>query len=280
MTRILSAVVIAALLLATIWFLPPWATVALAIAGAVLAGGEVAGLASHLDSSGSPSGSPVGAAVPPSFVGAAAGLVTFSSAAGPTLAGAASGETFVAVTLALVVAGGMLTLALGPPSPAAFTRAATMIFAPLYVGLPLGALVWIHAHHGAGPTTWLIAVIAVSDSAQYYSGRAFGRRKLAPAVSPAKTVEGAVGGLIVVAIAGALLGMMLLPGIHPLVAAGLAELLALFGIAGDLFESLLKRSAGVKDSSHLIPGHGGLLDRIDSYLFAAPVFYLFLRYLA
>ena len=280
MTRILSAVVIAALLLATIWFLPPWATVALAIAGAVLAGGEVAGLASHLDSSGSPSGSPVGAAVPPSFVGAAAGLVTFSSAAGPTLAGAASGETFVAVTLALVVAGGMLTLALGPPSPAAFTRAATMIFAPLYVGLPLGALVWIHAHHGAGPTTWLIAVIAVSDSAQYYSGRAFGRRRLAPAVSPAKTVEGAVGGLIVVAIAGALLGMMLLPGIHPLVAAGLAELLALFGIAGDLFESLLKRSAGVKDSSHLIPGHGGVLDRIDSHLFAAPIFYLFLRYVA
>src|SRR6188508_1472520 len=160
MTRVLSAVVIAALLLATIWFLPPWATVALAIAGAVLAGGEVAGLASHLDlRAGSQTDSPVGAAVPPSFVGAAAGLVTLSIAVVPTLAGAASGDTFVAVALALVVAAGLLTLALGPPSPAAFTRAATMIFAPLYVGLPLGALVWIHAHHGAGPTTWLIAVI-------------------------------------------------------------------------------------------------------------------------
>ncbi|HEX5217002.1 MAG TPA: phosphatidate cytidylyltransferase [Vicinamibacterales bacterium] len=276
MTRILSAVVIAALLLATIWLLPPWATVALAIAGAVLAAGEVAGLASHLTS---PVGSS-GVAVPASFVGVAAGLVTFSIAVGPPLAGAASGETFVAVALALVVAAGVLTVALGPPSPAAFTRAATMIFAPLYVGLPLGALVWIHAHHGAGPTTWLIAVIAVSDSAQFYSGRAFGRRKLAPAVSPAKTVEGAIGGLIVVAVAGALLGMALLPAVHPLVAAALAELLALFGIAGDLFESLLKRSAGVKDSSHLIPGHGGVLDRIDSHLFAAPIFYLFLRYVA
>ena len=274
MTRILSAVVIAALLLATIWFLPSWATMAVAIAGAVLAGGEVAGLASHLDS---PPSSPSGAAVPPSFVGAAAGLVTFSIGVGPTLAAAASGDSFVVVALALVVAGGVLTLALGPPSPAAFTRAATMIFAPLYVGLPLGALVWIHAHHGAGPTTWLIAVIAVSDSAQYYSGRAFGRRRLAPAVSPAKTVEGAVGGLVVVAVAGALLGMTLLAAVHPLVAAGLAELLALFGIAGDLFESLLKRSAGVKDSSQLIPGHGGVLDRIDALLFATPAFYLFLR---
>src|SRR5688572_1680282 len=260
MTRILSALVIAVFLLATIWFLPPWATVILAIAGAVLAGAEVAGLASHL-----------GAAVPPSFVGAAAGLVTFSTAVGPTLTGATAGDTFVGVALALVVAGGVITLALGPPSPVAFTRAATMIFAPLYVGLPLGALVWIHAHHGAGPTTWLIAVIAVSDSAQFYSGRAFGRRKLAPAVSPAKTVEGAVGGLIVVAIAGGLLGVPLLPAVSPIVAAGLAELLALFGIAGDLFESLLKRSAGVKDSSQLIPGHGGVLDRIDSHLFAAPI---------
>ena len=277
MTRVLSAVVIAALLLATIWFLPPWATVVLAIAGAVLAGGEVAGLASHLTSH---SGSHSGAAVPPAFVGAAAGLVTFSTAVGPTMTGAPSGDTFVAVALALVVAAGVITLALGPPSPAAFTRAATMMFAPLYVGLPLGALVWIHAHHGAGPTTWLIAVIAVSDSAQYYSGRAFGRRKLAPAVSPAKTVEGAVGGLIVVAIAGGLLAPSLLPEVSPVVAAGLAELLALFGIAGDLFESLLKRSAGVKDSSQLIPGHGGVLDRIDSHLFAAPIFYLFLRYVA
>ena len=108
-------------------------------------------------------------------------------------------------------------------------------------------------------------------------GRAFGRRKLAPLVSPAKTIEGALGGLIVAAIAGALLARYLLPmQLSPAAAAGCALLLAGFGIAGDLFESLLKRSAGVKDSSNLIPGHGGILDRIDAYLFAAPVFYFWL----
>src|SRR4030095_1881521 len=120
-------------------------------------------------------------------------------------------------------------------------------------------------------------VIALSDSAQYYTGRAFGRRKLSPLISPAKTIEGALGGLLVAAHAGALLGPSLLPvPLSLAAAAGCALLLAGFGIAGDLFESLLKRSAGVKDSSNLIPGHGGILDRIDAYLFAAPVFYFWL----
>jgi phosphatidate cytidylyltransferase len=121
---------------------------------------------------------------------------------------------------------------------------------------------------------------AVSDSAQYYCGRAFGRRKLAPAVSPAKTIEGAVGGVIVAALVGALTGPWCVPGVSALGAFALTLALALAGILGDLFESLIKRSAGVKDSSNLIPGHGGVLDRIDSHLFAAPVFFAFLRYFA
>src|SRR5262245_13331139 len=189
MIRILSALVIVAILFATIWYLPPWATVVLAIAAAALAGSEVAGLAAH-----------IGASVPAMFVGVASALVTFSLAVGPTLTGAPAGETLIAVALARVPASGAMTLALGPQSPSAFLRAMTMIGAPLYVGLPLGALVWIQSHYGPAQTTWLVAMIAVSDSAQYYSGRTFGRHKLAPAVSPAKTVEGAVGGLIVVGV--------------------------------------------------------------------------------
>jgi phosphatidate cytidylyltransferase len=133
----------------------------------------------------------------------------------------------------------------------------------------------------AGPEalTWLVAVIAISDSAQFYAGRALGRRKLAPLVSPAKTVEGAIGGLVASAIAGAVAGAWWLPEMTAIVCGFLGAGLAAIGMMGDLFESLLKRAAGVKDSSHLIPGHGGMLDRIDSYLFAAPVFYIFLRYL-
>jgi phosphatidate cytidylyltransferase len=154
-----------------------------------------------------------------------------------------------------------------------------MVMGPLYVGLPLGVFTWLQAGLGPGATTWLLAMIAVSDSAQYYTGRAFGRTKLAPAISPAKTREGAMGGVAAAAVAGFLLGPVWLPTYSAVAAAGIAVLLAMFGMAGDLFESLLKRSAGVKDSSSLIPGHGGVLDRLDSHLFAAPVFYLCLRFL-
>jgi phosphatidate cytidylyltransferase len=125
-----------------------------------------------------------------------------------------------------------------------------------------------------------MGVVAGSDTAQYYTGRALGRRKLAPRVSPGKTIEGAAGGLVAAVAIGAALSSWGLPGVAWPGAALGALLLALFGIAGDLFESLLKRSAGVKDSSALIPGHGGVLDRIDAYLFTFPMFYLFLRYIA
>ena len=125
----------------------------------------------------------------------------------------------------------------------------------------------------------LLAVIVVSDSAQYYTGRAFGKRPLSPAISPKKTVEGAIGGVVFGTAAFAVGGSYLF-GAPFWALALLGAAISLLGIVGDLFESLLKRSAGVKDSSQLIPGHGGVLDRIDSWLFAAPVYYMFLPFLA
>jgi phosphatidate cytidylyltransferase len=117
----------------------------------------------------------------------------------------------------------------------------------------------------------------ISDTAQYYGGRTFGRSLLAPTISPKKTREGAITGFLAGGLAMVWLGGWALPGVGTLALALLGATVVALGIAGDLFESLLKRSAGVKDASGLIPGHGGMLDRVDSLLFAAPVYYAFLR---
>jgi phosphatidate cytidylyltransferase len=264
--RVLSAIVLLVVIFATIWVLPPWATVLLAAVAAWLAAGELCGMARRL-----------GIDVPASLAGAAAAVVAVSFVAS---AEGSPPDGLAVVLLALVVAVGAVTLAAGPPGPGVIGSAAVLMMAPIYVGLPLGVIAWVLCVHGSAAATWLLVMIAVSDSGQYYAGRAFGRRKLAPAVSPAKTIEGAVGGVGIATLVGAVTGPWALPEVAPVAAAGLTLALTLAGIVGDLFESLLKRSAGVKDSSYLIPGHGGILDRIDSHLFAAPVFYLFLRYLA
>jgi phosphatidate cytidylyltransferase len=147
----------------------------------------------------------------------------------------------------------------------------------LYLLAPLLLLVVIRNDYGPGVVMMLVGTLVASDTAQFYTGRAFGKHKLAPSISPKKTIEGAVGGLVVATVVAVFIGRVWLPGLEDwqLALAGLA--MAIAGIAGDLFESWLKRRAGVKDSSDLIPGHGGVLDRIDSWLFATPVFFLFLR---
>jgi phosphatidate cytidylyltransferase len=113
----------------------------------------------------------------------------------------------------------------------------------------------------------------------YYTGRTFGKRPLAPTISPKKTVEGAIGGMVFGTLAMTVGGHYVFAS--PIwILALLGAAISLLGIVGDLFESLLKRSAGMKDSSNLIPGHGGVLDRIDSWLFTAPVYYMFVRFVA
>ena len=129
------------------------------------------------------------------------------------------------------------------------------------------------------PVLLLMLTVIVSDTAQYYTGRLAGRRLLAPVISPKKTVEGAVGGFVCGTIVFALVGAWWLPRVPLALRALVGLTIVCAGIAGDLFESMLKRSAGVKDSSSIIPGHGGVLDRIDALLFAAPVYYVALQYL-
>ena len=154
---------------------------------------------------------------------------------------------------------------------------AAAVLAPVYIGLALGCLVGVHAIAGREAVILLIATVAISDTAQYYTGRAFGRTPLAPLRSPKKTREGALGGFLVAPIFLAFAGSYLLPAYPWYWHASLALCIVPTGIIGDLFESMLKRAADMKDSGTLIPGHGGVLDRIDALLFAAPVFYFFLR---
>jgi phosphatidate cytidylyltransferase len=155
-----------------------------------------------------------------------------------------------------------------------FEQAAIDLVAPIYVGAPLGMLVALQNLTGPKGTLLLMATIVVSDTAQYYTGRAFGRRPLAPTISPKKTVEGAIGGVLIATAFMAIAMTVLFPATPVVVRVLLGLVVVFLGITGDLFESRLKRLAGMKDSSHLIPGHGGVLDRIDALLFAIPVFYL------
>jgi phosphatidate cytidylyltransferase len=148
----------------------------------------------------------------------------------------------------------------------------------LYLGLPIGALVAIREMRGRDALFLLMLTVIASDTAQYYTGRAFGKRPLAPAISPKKTIEGAIGGFVVGTAFFAAVGAWWLASVPLPLRIALGLMLVALGIAGDLFESMLKRSAGVKDSSALIPGHGGVLDRIDALLFAAPIYYIFLKY--
>jgi phosphatidate cytidylyltransferase len=135
------------------------------------------------------------------------------------------------------------------------------------------ALVWLHEFACAAPLG-LLMLVWVADSSAYFAGRRWGKRKLASRVSPGKTWAGVAAAVALAPLAGA--GLVLLPGFHGRAHAGAFAALGLVtvcaSIVGDLFESLMKRRAGMKDSGQLLPGHGGILDRIDSLLAAAPVF--------
>ena len=133
---------------------------------------------------------------------------------------------------------------------------------------------------GAGSTAfaWLLLALAISwlgATGAYFAGRAFGRRKLYPVISPNKTVEGAIGGLLCAAGGVLVFRAVALPDLSVRDAVLLGVVGCTLGIVGDLAESLLKRTFGVKDSGRIMPGHGGLLDRIDAVMFVAPFVYAY-----
>jgi len=180
---------------------------------------------------------------------------------------------FIAFNLILCASVAVFCFKTDPQTPAVITR---QVLGMVYIPLFLAHLVFLrNAPSGNIWIFFLLAVIFAGDTGAYYVGSYFGRHKLCPAVSPKKTVEGALGGLAANLLTGALFKSHLMPHQSWLIAGLLFVVMGSAGQVGDLFESMFKRVGGIKDSGVILPGHGGILDRIDALLFAAPVVYYF-----
>jgi phosphatidate cytidylyltransferase len=184
--------------------------------------------------------------------------------------GVFAGATWTGAALTVVIVLGLArTLAEGSELPAAMQRLGVIVLGVLYVGFVPPHITLLREMSADG-WRWVLFTVYVamgSDSGAYFAGRAFGQRKLLPSVSPSKTVEGALGGLggaVVIAVASHLV-FLKEPALVEIV--GLALAISVLAQVGDLCESALKRAFGAKDSGWIIPGHGGILDRLDSLVF-------------
>ncbi len=163
----------------------------------------------------------------------------------------------------------------------AFKLASAALVGIFYVGLFPGlALSLLGLANGLMLFIGLLAIVFAGDTFAYFFGRFLGRRKLLESVSPKKTIEGSLGGLLGSALVGFCLQHFFMPELPAVEMTLIAAVSGAFGQVGDLFESLIKRLAEVKDSGRIMPGHGGFLDRLDGVLFAAPVFAVLLRFFA
>ncbi|HEY4186659.1 MAG TPA: phosphatidate cytidylyltransferase [Polyangia bacterium] len=183
--------------------------------------------------------------------------------------------------LAALVAGATTVLLAPGEIAGAGARLGLVILGLLYVGALTAPLGLLHRQLPDGPL-WVLTTIGATfanDTGAYFAGRALGRHKLYPAISPGKTVEGAFGGLAASIGALFLCRATFFSALSPADCLLVAIPAAILGPTGDLVESMLKRAAGVKDSGHLIPGHGGLLDRLDALLFVSAWVYAYALYL-
>ncbi len=185
----------------------------------------------------------------------------------------------VAVLILLTICSLVAAMLRGAPFERMITSAGVTVLGVMYVVLLGGHLVALRTGFNQQLSKHLLAffflVLMGSDAAAYYGGRAFGKHKLAANVSPGKTWEGAVAGMLASLLLALAAHYWFFPELPVKFALPLAAVMNIVGVLGDLTESALKRSAGAKDTAQILPGHGGMLDRIDSLLFNAPLIYYF-----
>jgi len=263
-TRLVTGLIGIPVILALLFLGPPWAWLLVVLAAAAVGAFELFGM-TH----------------PGDGVMRVVGVLLTEAVIGVLWAYGAQPKVLVTLIMILPVVATMLVLwRLGDIHTAA-TRVAANAFGPLYLGGGLGSVALLRRDGlGDGPAFVVLALMLAwaSDTGAYFAGRFLGKHKLYEAVSPKKTVEGAIGGLGG-SLAGALLAHFFFLRSLPLLDGVILALVAgALGQAGDLGESLLKRSSGVKDSGGIIPGHGGILDRVDALLVTGTMTYLYVMW--
>lgn len=214
--------------------------------------------------------------------GLAAGILLLSAMLVPTQ------ERFAMALAAVVIAGLVLALARKDDLRHGVDALGLTLIGSLYTAFLLPHYVWMHAlpdpvstRFEAGGWRWVIFTIVIAmagDVGGYFGGRWLGRHKLMPAVSPGKTVEGSMTAVVGNLLGGAFCKLVFFPTLAWVEVAGLGLAVGCLAQVGDLCESMLKRAFGAKDSGWIIPGHGGVLDRIDSLVFPAPLVYYYARF--
>lgn len=267
--RIITALLLAPLAIICIFFLPIKGLAVLLSAIVLIASYEWSGLVSH-------------SAFARIGITATLAIVWFASFSVFSWQNTAENSGLIALFFMAVVFWLVaLLLVLRYPDSAQYWSSKPLLkcFAGLLALIPFGWSILIlrnvnlqHAWVGALWVVYVMALVWAADTGAYFAGRRFGRTKLAQKVSPNKTIEGLAGGLVAATVICLLVLAIVNPNMNGWVFFGTSLLTALVSVLGDLFESMLKREAKIKDSGSLLPGHGGILDRIDSLTAALPVF--------
>ncbi len=269
MKRLLTAVIvlpvlIASILVASLW----WVFALLAVAAMVVGMWEFYALAKKLQLK------------PDAATGYIAGAILITISLQPDYAITFAGGYFVVLLFTAVTM--VATTLRGAPFEKMIASVGATLLGILYIPLMGSHLLSIRM--GFDPTlsahllSFFFLVLMGADAGAYYIGRALGKHKLAPSISPGKTWEGAIGGIVAALAMGTLAHFWFFRELPLKYILPLSAVMTVVGILGDLAESALKRGAGAKDAASLLPGHGGLLDRLDSLLFNAPLIYYFARF--